>query len=466
MKKGLIILLLLFILIYVLNYLTPMLNEDYFAAFVWPEGVVNLGTLPENARRVSGFSDVLENIRVYYMTEGGRVPGGVPGTVFSWLGKEYFNPLNALVLVLLIMEIYWLSHEGKITFAFNPTYIFWIFFCLWSFNIGFVDTCLWMSGSSNYLWMQVVVFAFLIPYVKNYYNNNFLNKSKPGMSIGFFFAGVLAGWSHETTICWVIPILFYWLYLCQKRKDLQNWKIAGFLGLCTGYALLILAPGNFSRLVTQQQTNAEITLTELYMYKFSELAWIAVFHFVIWYFIISFLIRDKNKVKQKDIVEPYLKIVRACSLVAFGSGFCMFILPVSGWRPSFLSLVFLIVAAASLFRVQEIAGVCIINNNIRSFLKVVGYFYLAMTIGVSLWCNYSNGNYWNTILERIYQEQQSPTNEIIIVNPYYTDNKVLLKLSSGFHLVYMPVVYGDENNRINAILAKYYGIKGIKKERK
>ena len=431
-----------------------MLNEDYFAAFVWPEGVVNLGKLPENARRVSSIYDVLENVRVYYMTEGGRVPGGIPGTVFSWLGKEYFNPLNALVMILLIVEIYWLAHEGEVSFDFSTSYIIWIFFCLWAFNIGFVDTCLWMSGSSNYLLMQVIVLAFLIPYVRNYYHEKKLNKDTPALTAGMFLIGVLAGWSHETTICWVIIILGYWIYLCKKRNVLQNWKISGFLGLCMGYALLIFAPGNFARFMTQQQ------------YKLTELVWIMVFHLFLWYFIISFLVRDKNKITEKEKFAPYIAIAKACSLIAIGSGLLMLLIPVSGWRPSFLGLVFLVIAVASLFRAQEITGIWVINNSIKSVFKIIGYFYMTMTIAVSLWCNYINRNHWDDVLKEIYREQQCPTNTIIDVNPYFTDKKILFNFCSGFRLIYMPVVYGDENNRINAMLARYYEIKGIKKERK
>ena len=52
------------------------------------------------------------------------------------------------------------------------------------------------------------------------------------------------------------------------------------------------------------------------------------------------------------------------------------------------------------------------------------------------------------------------------VDPFFTDEKPLLQLGSGFHLIYMPVVYGDEHDRINAAVAKYYGIKGLAKRKK
>lgn len=464
-KKAVLLLLAIFCFMYILNSITPMLNEDYFGAFVWPEGVPNLGKLPDDVRRVSSFSDVLENCRVYYLSEGGRLPGGfLVGALFWDLDKVYFDLCNSLLMTILVMEIYWLSHEGIVSFDFKPSYLVWIFFSLWAFNVSFIDSCLWISGSSNYLWMMVIVLLFLIPYTKNYYNPHLLNDDAPRMTAGMFFLGILAGWSHETTTCWLILVLFYWLNLCKKENTLQKWKIAGFIGLCIGYALLIFAPGNFARLAVQQQANQAVTFSKLYMYKATELVWIFLFHFFLWYFIVSFFCRYKNIIGQTRVIRPYLNMAKACIIIAFGSGVFMFLIPASIWRASFLNLIFLTIAAALLFRVQEIENKYLINKNKISFLKLIGYSYFIMTIVVSLWCNYINWNHWNDVLVLIQKEKLAPTNKVLYIRPYFTDEKLLWQLVSGSHLIYMPIVSSNENDRINVIVAKYYGIKGIAKE--
>ncbi len=462
-KKGLLILFIIFLFVFILNNFTPLLNEDYFCAFVWPKGVPNLGILPEDAKRISGLSDVLENCRTYYLMEGGRVPGGLLLGVLFWnLEKAYFNPFNALVMIVLVIEIYWLSCKGRVTFNFNPSYLFWIFFCLWAFNLSFIDTCLWMSGSSNYLWMLIVVLAFLLPFIQNYYDNNLHNKDSCKMTAGMFFIGILAGWSHETTIIFLIILLCYWLHICKKKGELQNWKISAFLGLCLGYILLIFAPGNFNRLSQQANLNGGIPIIDLYSYKFFELMWIITFHFFLLFFIINFLFKNNKKFANQSKIKPYLDIAKACTMIAIGSGVIMFLIPVSGWRPSFLSLVFLVIAAVTLFRTQEITGVPIFNRQGKMFLKFIGYSYLVMTVSVSLWYNYTNSQCWNAVIEQIRQEQKNPSNSVLAIEPYYTVDKPLLNFLSGFHIIYMPVAIGDENHRINVTLAKYYGIKGIK----
>ena len=459
-KKGLLILTVIFCFMYILNSMTPLLNEDYFAAFVWPQGVPNLGNLPENTKKVSSLFDVFENVRIYYFTEGGRVPGGFPGTLFSWLGKDYFNPLNALVMTILVMEIYWLSHEGTVSIDFKPSYLIWIFFSLWAFNISFTDACLWMSGSGNYLWMMIIVLAFLIPYVKNYYNPNLLIENKPKMSVVMFFIGILAGWSHETTTCWLVLILFYWLYVCKKRANLQTWKLAGFAGLCIGYSLLMFAPGNFVRLASQQQANSIISFSALYTYKLTEVMWIILFHSLLWHYIISFFYRYKNS--QSEVLLPYLNMTKICSTIALASGVFMFVIPSSIVRPSFLNLVFLTIAVTTLFRAQEVVKKSLIQQKVKKILQLFGWTYLLLTIIISLWCNYSNWSRWNDAINMIQHEKKNPTNVVLSVKSYYKYSEIWSPFARGFHLLPFPVVSGDENDNINATLAKYYGIKGIK----
>ena len=463
-NKSNIILALIFIFMLLLNIMTPMLNEDYFAAFVWPEGVINLGIIPETTKKISCLSDFFSNIKTYYLTEGGRVPGGIPGGFFSWHGKEFFNPLNSFMMILLIVEIYWLSYEGKITFNFNPSYIFWIFFSLWAFGNGMIETCLWMSGSSNYLWMMVIVLGFLIPYVQNFYNKAALsNKKSPIFVMLMFFWGILAGWSHETTICWIILILTYWLWLCKKRNNFQIWKLSGYIGLCIGYGLLVFAPGNFSRLHLQHNSGFVLPGHEIFLPKMVEQIIILIFQLFLWYFIINFFFRFKKIIKDDENTSAYINIIKACIVTAVGSGVFMFLIPVSGWRPSFLNLVFLTIAAASVFRIQEKFSITILNNQAKSFLKIVGSVYFIVTITISLWGSYIHWCYWNDVLKKInYYHITAPDAILEIRQPLTYKNYYFWRLGSGSHLIYVPVVSEDETDRINRTVARYYGIRGIK----
>ena len=463
-KKGILLLLFIFCFMYILSTLTPLMSDDYFSAFLW-SGKVRLNDVSshEAIRRVSSFKDIYTCVKGYYFTWGGRVPGSTLVPFFIWQGKECFNPCNAALFTLLVAEIYWLSHEGKISFDFNSSYLIWIFFALWAFNASFVDTCLWLAGSCNYLWMLVIVLAFLIPYIRSYFDVNAYNNQNTKLAIGIFFLGVLSGWSHETTNCWIVLMLLYLLNESRKKDDLNLWKITGFTGFCIGYALLIFAPGNFSRIQMQQHTDKVVITSGMLGTKFVELAIILLFHFIVWFFIVSFFFkfkRQKGKFLQKD-TPLYLNIARLFILIAFGSGLIMFFIPSRGLRPSFLNLVYLIIASAFLFRLQEINGVYFIDNLGKSFLRFIGGAYLVVTIIFSVWGNYINYNHLQNILVSVKEASKQTTKAVLEVPPSITSRTGIWFFGSGFHLVPLPI-YEDENHEINKTFSYYYGIKGIK----
>ena len=440
--------------------MTPLIADDYLSAFVWPEGFSTNGIFPEKMERIATFQDFFNNIKAYYMSWGGRVPGSLPVVFFVLIGKEYFNSVNAFMAVMLIMEIYWLSHEGKISFKFDTSYLIWIFFSLWSFNIVFFDTFLWLGGSCNYLWMLVVVLAFLIPYVQNYYSDNVFVTDTAKLTTGMFFLGVLAGWSHETTTCWVILVLLYWLRLCKKNNNLQSWKISGFVGLCIGYGFLIFAPGNYSRFQLEQHTSSFVSGDLLHL-KLLETAFIILIHFILWYFLLKFFFVHR-KIFEEKLVKPYLNIAKASAFVAFGSVFLMSLFSVAAMRPSFLTLVFLIIGVTSLFRIQEKTHNYLITNNLKLLCKFIGYTYLIVTVSVSMYNAMLSRKQLNDILETVYIEKQLPSNEILKVKPLNIGNDTYWFVGSGFfHLIGLPIT-GDENQFNNRTFSKYYGIKGIK----
>lgn len=464
-KKVVAALLIIFCFMLVLNVMKPLSSDDYFLAFIWPEGMGINAPLEEDAKKIDSISDFYQSIKNYYMVWGGRVTGQSLMTFFVWLGKEYFNVFNAFMAVLLIAEIYWLSHEGEISLDFNLSYIIWIFFVLWSFNISFNDTFLWLSGACEYLWTLVIILAFLIPYVRNYYDNSFLSNKNYKFATLMFLGGLLSGATRETVICWVIAALFYWLYICYRKSNLQLWKIAGYVGLCIGYAVLVLAPGNISRLALQQKANSFLLPIEFLLPKLVETVGIIAFHLFLWYFLLTFFLRlkkNKDKFTKQKTASLYLNIAKACISVAFCSGVVMFMIQSEGFRPSFVNLVFLTIAAATLFRLGEIADIEVIDSKTKSFLKKVGYLYLSFTISVSLYGNYLNWTHWSSFLALVKEAQTGQSDIVLNIRPYPVRKGNIAYLLSGFHIIMMPFnnAYPDES--VNKTFARYFGIKDIR----
>lgn len=463
-KKAYVTLFIIFCFIFALNAMKPLSSDDYFLAFIWPEGVKINGILPEDAVKISSIEDVYKSLKQYYLIWGGRLLGESIITFFVWQGKTLFNIFNTLIFVLLIAEIYWLSHKGKVSFDFKSRYIIWIFFSLWVFNVGFNDTILWITGAGIYLWPMVFVLAFLIPYVQNYYDNHSYQRHTFALSTVMLLMGILAGCSFEITTCWIIAVLTYWLYWCKKSNSLIAWKITGYIGLCLGYMILIFAPGNIIRFTSEHSNEIHVMTLEMLKSHLMELLVILSFHIFLWYFLIKFLhkfvIKDGLKDNKSEIYQ--INLIKVCTFIAFGSGVLQVLIPSGAVRTSFVNLVFLTIAAATAFRVLEQTGTTMIQNNAKSFLKTIGYSFLVVTMCCSTWGNYINWCHWNSILALVEDAHKNRPDIVLEVAPYPVSSNSVINLLSGFHIFDMPFRGTTVNDEINRSFARYYGIKGIK----
>ena len=131
------LLILFFAFCYLLNFLMPLaFSDDYLYAFVW-HGKSMAEPLGENAIKISCLKDLVQSQISFYFTWSGRVVNNTLSQLFVWAGKDIFNICNALVCVLFVMEIYWCSNKGKITFNFDVSRLSWIMFLFFFFLPAF-----------------------------------------------------------------------------------------------------------------------------------------------------------------------------------------------------------------------------------------------------------------------------------------------------------------------------------------
>ena len=113
-KKTLLTFAGIYLFLYIFNYLHPMsFGDDYIYSFVW-QGNSMFVPLTEDAVRVTSLKDIFVSQWLHYFTWGGRTVAHVLAQFFLWLGKDIFNFFNAFVGTLLVAEIYWCIHKGKI----------------------------------------------------------------------------------------------------------------------------------------------------------------------------------------------------------------------------------------------------------------------------------------------------------------------------------------------------------------
>lgn len=228
------ILLLLFAYMFAVNYFMPLHRDDYDYSLIW-------GT----SQHLTAWADVFQSLYNHYLTHGGRMVDFFVLDSFLLLGKQWFNPFNAFLFIMLVMLIYWHALR-QITLRFNPYILsLTILFCWLGFP-HFAEVTIWMTGACVYLLTAVLIFAFLLPYHFHFLKRPLFSDSRLA-AWGMFGGGVLAGWTIENTAATMNFVIASLIVYSYKKQRLMNWMIAGFCGASLGFLLLITAPGNYVR---------------------------------------------------------------------------------------------------------------------------------------------------------------------------------------------------------------------------
>ena len=461
-ERGMLTLLIIFVFLYVLNYLTPLgFGDDYLYSFIWQGNAMN-DPLSANAARVSSFSDLLASQWSHYLTWGGRSVAHTLAQLFLWKGKVGFNFVNAFVGTLLVAEIYWCIHKGKVSFSFEPKKVFWIFFALWAFTPGFTPVFLWLTGACNYLWTCVLLLGFMVPFIKKYY----FPEEQTGDSVfftGFMFCfGIVSGWTNENSVCWIILMLFLFLLRLHKHEiSIHNWMYAGLAGLIIGYLLLVLSPGNVSRLYLIHGTGWDSV--QYIKANCSTFFKVMICQFFLWYFLLRFLCGAMHKSSGSEILKKEIIFVSVLSVISLGSSVVMLLAPEFPERSGFFGTVWLIIASGIVWQMQDEYKLNLIQDRAKKFLTVTGVFFFVMTSVITLHSFYEMNEWQQELLFLVQQTKTENKNSVLSVKPFRKAGKTEVMMS-GFHIVQNDLS-DDVNSWENVAFARYYGIKGVRVEK-
>jgi len=268
---SLVMLVLLFIYMYAMNYMMPLHRDDYEYSLIW-------GTL----ERIATWPDIFQSLHNHYLTHGGRMVDFFVLDSFLLVGKQWFNPFNAFLFVTLIVLIYWHS-QRQVTFRFNPYILALIIVFCWLGLPDFAVVNIWMTGACVYLMPAVLIFTFLLPYHFNYLLKSLLSDSYLA-AFGMFCGGIVAGWTIENTAATMNLVIAGFILYGYTKHSLTKWMISGFCGSALGFLLLVISPGNYVRygesspkliyhFTNQLAAGFEILLGVLPVVLFLVLAW-------------------------------------------------------------------------------------------------------------------------------------------------------------------------------------------------
>ena len=453
-RRSWLILLGVFLLMWALNALCyRFYGDDYIYSFVW-EGHDMLRPLSENARRIQSFGDIFYSLKLHYMTWGGRMVAHFFAMFFLWVGKGWFDVVNAGMVVLLLLSMQWIAMGGKVTAKLSPFITALSFFCIWACNSNFGGTMLWVAGSCNYLWTSTFLTLFLVPYVHHYVTDR-----KAAYPVWFgllwFVLGFLAGNSNENTICWIglsggLYLLYVW-----KKKTLSAWMLWGLIGLGVGYFALMLAPGNVVRFHEQFGMHRQL----LYLDKehVSVLGMAIVLQALLWFYLFK-VWRRKENLLRAGIDRKYFYLATWFAATGVLFELIMLFSPILPGRSVFPQLVFLVISVLLISAQGEVHHAPVLQTSAFRVLYGLAVLYMAITGTMNL-VMYSRQHQY---MQGIWNQAESlrGKGQVLVISspPPASDDGWLLM--SGLHVVNMNLANNDES-WANVAFARYFGLKGV-----
>ena len=456
-KKSWIVICSIFVFMFLFNYLSPIsFGDDYVYSFIW-SGQSIYEPLPENVSRIASWQDLFRSQWSHYFTWGGRTVAHVLAQFFLWKGKALFNFANTLISILLVFELYWCINKGKISFTFDHRTLIWIFFLLWACTPGFGVVFFWITGACNYLWTNTILLVFLIPYFQKFYSDEMLVNNNIRYITVALVTGIIAGWTNENSVCWVIVVLAVFIYYCKNHNNLEMWMVFGFIGLVSGYALLMFAPGNYNRLFATRSGWHVLTGLQDHL---SMMMLIYVLQLFLWYFVLRSLFTLGKTDSNNVLLKKEVVLVRILVLAGFGMTGIMLFSPGFPARSGFSGLLYVIVAAGILLRIQKEYKVLLIQESAKKFLFCVSLIFFFITTGFTFRHYYCGYLYIGELLSLVNRIDSDKKDSVITVKAMTepSDNE-------GLYTMLHTISYElseNENEWKNVAFARFYGIKGIR----
>lgn len=457
---GYAVLLGIFVYIWYLNHIIPLsFGDDYVYQYVWngSTGWNMFHPLEDHAQLVQNWGDILRSQWSHYLTWGGRTVAHTLAQFVLWQGKWLFDVLNSFAFVLLLLLMYWHSLGGIVTRRLRPSRVLFLFLCVWAFVPALPTVLFWVMGACNYLWTLDILLLFLLPYVRHFFRRGTGGSAWWQAALMLPF-GVIAGWTNENTVCWCIVGIALYAWQCHEQGRLSRWQVTGLFGLCMGYAVLILAPGNQVRLAAELQMGLTTGWYRLYGAMVNYGVWL-IFSLLLLFFLFQAWER-RCYFGTSGEADRRLPLVRGFFLIFAGSAGIMLLSPDFPQRSLFPSSIFLIIAATAMLELIRRSGRNRQELSLRRFLTGVATVYLCLTLSATGY-GYAQLNVVHRQNEQTVMEAMASPDakQVIEVAPVEVPRQ--LYLLSGMHVVATHLT-PDEENWVNRSYAKRLGVYRIR----
>ena len=219
---------LIFLLMLVLNFLTPLVSDDYAYCFSFVDW-----------ERIESVGEIFPSMKMHREYANGRVVAHLFAQLFLLMPKAVFNVVNALVsaaIFLLMLGICGFDRPGKSLFL-----LVCAFMLVWYFTPDFGQVFLWLDGSCNYSWAIFFSLLFLFPYFRLYSKGETF--SKVWLALPFLLVSPLAGAYSESASCAMLFMAFCFLIISRIRHGkTPAVLVLGFILACAGFLYMMTSP--------------------------------------------------------------------------------------------------------------------------------------------------------------------------------------------------------------------------------
>ena len=139
----------IFVVMLILNSLTPLCTDDYVYSYSFAEGKI------DEYIKIDNILYIFPSMYNHAFTQNGRLVAHFFTQFFLMYSKILFNIINSLVFVTLVVLIYRMCviHKKK-----NNILVWFVAALIWYFVPYLGQTCMWLDGSCNYLWGECFLY--------------------------------------------------------------------------------------------------------------------------------------------------------------------------------------------------------------------------------------------------------------------------------------------------------------------
>ena len=223
----------LFLCMFVLSSMTPLVLDDYNYAYSF-----------KDFSRITGIGQIFSSMAAHRIRPNGRVFAHGMVQLFMMGPKVFFNLCNAgnaVLLAWLFARYFPGLKKSALLFLLGVGAMI-----IWNFSPAFGDDFLWLDGACNYSWGLSVLLLFLWPYAAQYLG--LPRKDSVLRRILFCLLAFVAGsYSENGSVSMLFAVFCLLALLLIRREKPPLYLIAGFFMAVLGFIWLMSAPGTSHR---------------------------------------------------------------------------------------------------------------------------------------------------------------------------------------------------------------------------